>query len=459
MLLCWVAAFTLLPAYLAVVGAPLAGGEAWQSRPSVEGRARPLTPGSPWPFVSLVGWRRSVRPELAAGSGSASSSVRLPQADGDQPRQPLQSDRHSREPRPRPRQRSRPGVARKIDRRHAGSSSLARERRTLLRRGSPADEGSRRRRGDRRAATRSRASCRATRPRSSRAHRRHRSAAQRWPSEHLARQLEAEAPARRVRNDLRAQRTCSASPDASEDLLDRFRERDGSIGNLAVVTAKPDAQLERSPRLVAFARAVRNVSDASFGGQRYDAAGESVILADLLDDIDREGPRTTALSFAGVCLLVIAFFSQWRRRLEVLVSLVAGVAIMAGAATLIGIRINFFNFIVFPITFGIARSTTAPTYRPASAAARGPGSGRAGRGRPGGFSVLAHVDDRVLEPLLLHQSRAAIVRLVRRGRRSSPASSPRWCCLPALAAGFEHLRTQSRARRSSGTRGSVALRR
>ncbi len=155
---------------------------------------------------------------------------------------------------------------------------------------------------------------------------------------------------RAVRADLLAQRPLTVA-EAPKVLIDRFRERDGSVGNLAVVTAKPDAKLELSPRLISFANAVR---DVRIDGQRYDATGDSVILADLLDDIDREGPKTTVLSFAGVCLLVMVFFSQWRRRLEVLVSLVTGVAIMAGAATLLGIRINFFNFIVFPITFGIA---------------------------------------------------------------------------------------------------------
>jgi uncharacterized membrane protein YdfJ with MMPL/SSD domain len=155
---------------------------------------------------------------------------------------------------------------------------------------------------------------------------------------------------RAVRADLLSQRPLTVA-EAPKVLVDRFREQDGTIGNLAVVTARPDAKLELSPRLISFAKAVR---DVRIDGQRYDATGDSVILADLLDDIDREGPTTTALSFAGVCLLVIAFFSQWRRRLEVLTSLVTGVAIMAGAATLLGIRINFFNFIVFPITFGIA---------------------------------------------------------------------------------------------------------
>jgi predicted RND superfamily exporter protein len=35
-------------------------------------------------------------------------------------------------------------------------------------------------------------------------------------------------------------------------------------------------------------------------------------------------------------------------------SLVAGVVLLAGVAAATGLRINFFNFIVYPITFGIA---------------------------------------------------------------------------------------------------------
>ena len=155
---------------------------------------------------------------------------------------------------------------------------------------------------------------------------------------------------RAVRADLNAQQPLNVAA-APLTLTDRFRESDGTIGNMAVVTAKPDAKLEVSSNLIVFANAVRNVQVA---GQHYDATGEDVILADLLDDIDREGPRTTLFSFLGVCALVLLFFRQWRRRLEVLASLLTGVLIMAGVATLLGIKINFFNFIVFPITFGIA---------------------------------------------------------------------------------------------------------
>lgn len=155
---------------------------------------------------------------------------------------------------------------------------------------------------------------------------------------------------REVKSQLAAQRILTLHS-APPSLVDRFRERDGTVGRIAVITAKPEAQLELGPNLQNFADAVRNVP---VGEQRYDAAGENVVFADLLRNIEREGPMTTMLSLVGVCLLVIALFRSFRASALVIGTLVLGVVLMAGVAALIGLKINFFNFIVFPITFGIA---------------------------------------------------------------------------------------------------------
>jgi len=155
---------------------------------------------------------------------------------------------------------------------------------------------------------------------------------------------------RTVRDQLAAQRPISAE-EAPPALLDRFRERDGTLGRIAAVTARPDARLEIAENLQAFVAAVRNVE---VGGKTVDATGDKVIFADLLKDIEVEGPRTTFLSFAGVLLLVFVFFRNLRTSFEVVGSLTIGVILMCGVAAAIGLKINFFNFIVFPITFGIA---------------------------------------------------------------------------------------------------------
>lgn len=153
-----------------------------------------------------------------------------------------------------------------------------------------------------------------------------------------------------VRSNLAAQRRVTAE-EAPPSLVDRFRERDGALGRIAVVTARHDAKLELGPNLDAFVQGVR---DVPIDGKLYEAAGEDVVVSDLLRDIEKEGPRTSILSLAGVCLLTALFFRNTRASLLVLGTLITGVILMGGVAALFNIKINFFNFIVFPITFGIA---------------------------------------------------------------------------------------------------------
>jgi predicted exporter len=157
------------------------------------------------------------------------------------------------------------------------------------------------------------------------------------------------ARARALRADLAAQRPITAA-EAPPSLLDRFRERDGTLGRIAFVRASGDAKLELAASMFAFADLVRNVP---VEGRTWDAVGENLIFADLLANVQREGPLTTIVSFLGVCVLVALFYRRWRLTSHVLVSLACGAVLMAGVATALGFKINVFNFIVFPITFGI----------------------------------------------------------------------------------------------------------
>ena len=156
--------------------------------------------------------------------------------------------------------------------------------------------------------------------------------------------------ARQLRAELASQRPLRDA-DAPQSLLDRFRERDGSVGRLAFVRSQPQAKLELAPNLSAFAAALRGVP---VEGALYDAAGSDIVVSDLLDDMERQGPRVTALSFLCVCILVVVFFRTLERSLLLIASFTAGVILMAGITALAGLKINFFNFIAYPITFGIA---------------------------------------------------------------------------------------------------------
>jgi predicted RND superfamily exporter protein len=156
--------------------------------------------------------------------------------------------------------------------------------------------------------------------------------------------------AREIRGELLAQHRLSDA-DAPPSLVDRFRERDGAVGRLAFVRSQPDAKLELAPNLREFAAAVRGVP---VEGRLHDAAGADIVMSDLLADIERQGPRVTALSFLCVCLLVVVFFRTFGRSALLIASFTSGVILMAGVTALADLKINFFNFIAYPITFGLA---------------------------------------------------------------------------------------------------------
>ena len=156
--------------------------------------------------------------------------------------------------------------------------------------------------------------------------------------------------AREIRAQLMGQHPLS-EVDAPRSLLDRFRERDGAIGRIAFVRAQPDAKLELVPRLREFAAAVR---DVPVEGRRYDGAGVDIVAADLLADIERQGTRVTALSFACVCALVVVFFRTFQRSALLIASTTAGAIVMLGVTVLAQLKINFFNIAAYPVTFGIA---------------------------------------------------------------------------------------------------------
>ena len=153
-----------------------------------------------------------------------------------------------------------------------------------------------------------------------------------------------------VRGELAAQRAISAA-DVPHVLLDRFREIDGNVGRIAVVSAGKHAEIGNGENLQQFVAVARGVP---VRGRTYHATGENAILADLLTNIETEGPRTTLLSFVGVCALVLLFFRNLRTSAEVMGALFIGVILMSGVLAVLGMRINFFNFVAFPITFGIA---------------------------------------------------------------------------------------------------------
>jgi len=131
----------------------------------------------------------------------------------------------------------------------------------------------------------------------------------------------------------------------------RFEESNGQVGTVFYVKFKNDTQFSDGHVLLRIAQTTDNVHLAD--GTVVQTASHSTIFAEIVRSMQRDGPLATLVSFLAVVLVVLVATSSWRGAVAVLASLVVGVAFTLGEASLSGLKLNFFNFIALPITFGI----------------------------------------------------------------------------------------------------------
>jgi uncharacterized protein len=133
-----------------------------------------------------------------------------------------------------------------------------------------------------------------------------------------------------------------------------LRERDGTVGRTVLVFPRPGHALWQGRQLANFVARLRAAA-AALGPSREPGrvAGSHALSADILQAVQRDGLIASATAFFGVVIVVVALLRVRPSTALVLVSLVLGVLWLAALAITLKIRINFANFIAFPITFGI----------------------------------------------------------------------------------------------------------
>jgi uncharacterized protein len=133
----------------------------------------------------------------------------------------------------------------------------------------------------------------------------------------------------------------------------KLAERDGRIG--LVIEVKPGRELdERDGRdLIRFAAALRQLDRDA--GQEDDVivTGAALLFADVLLQIQKDGPRVTAIAGLGLVVMVLLVVGRTRRALAVLVATGSGSILMVAVCALAGIKINFLDFVALPITLGL----------------------------------------------------------------------------------------------------------
>jgi predicted RND superfamily exporter protein len=146
---------------------------------------------------------------------------------------------------------------------------------------------------------------------------------------------------------LRAVRTA----DLPTLLRRRFEENDGRLGTVFYVKYRNDVSLSDGHNLLRIARDTDDVRLAD--GSVVETASRSTIFAEMIRSMERDGPRATLASLAGVGIVVFLATRSGRGAAAVLFSLAMAVTWLVGGAAALGEKLNYVNFITLPITFGI----------------------------------------------------------------------------------------------------------
>ncbi len=131
-------------------------------------------------------------------------------------------------------------------------------------------------------------------------------------------------------------------------LRSTLTERDGRVG--LVIAVKPGAEFdERDGRdLIRFAGALRGISDDGVV-----VTGAALLFADVLLQIQTDGPLVTAIAAIGLVIMVLLVVGRTRRAVAVLAASAAGSILMIAVCALAGLQINFLDFVALPITLGL----------------------------------------------------------------------------------------------------------
>jgi uncharacterized protein len=130
-----------------------------------------------------------------------------------------------------------------------------------------------------------------------------------------------------------------------------FRDTAGIVGRLVLIeptAGQSDADVKY---LLRWAESFREVPLPD--GRVVRGSGRAVIFADILQTVMRDIPRTVACSLLMTLVVVLVTVRRGAPLLLVLGALTVGLCCVALAMWALDIKINFFNFVALPISFGI----------------------------------------------------------------------------------------------------------
>ena len=137
--------------------------------------------------------------------------------------------------------------------------------------------------------------------------------------------------------------------DVPEALAWPFIEADGSRGKLILATPGTGYEIWDAHDTVRFVDKIRGLGlppEIHFGGVSF-------VFADVLEAVLSDGPRATLAALFGAILMVLLVVGRNRHGFVTIMCGLGGTLLMLACSALIGLKINFLDFVALPITIGI----------------------------------------------------------------------------------------------------------
>jgi predicted RND superfamily exporter protein len=139
--------------------------------------------------------------------------------------------------------------------------------------------------------------------------------------------------------------------DLPESVLAPFEARDGS-GPGHFVLAFPTVSMSNGPAVRELAHQVKELE----AGEKsvLSVAGEPMVMADILETVERDAPRILTVTLLLVAVLLRLTAGSWLAALLAALPAVLTAATSAGLLSILDIDLNYLNMIVIPILLGIS---------------------------------------------------------------------------------------------------------
>jgi hypothetical protein len=130
-----------------------------------------------------------------------------------------------------------------------------------------------------------------------------------------------------------------------------YVEADGTVGTPIYATLKPNISLSRGENLMQISALFEGLEQPN--GETPPTASRAIVFAEMIHSMERDGPLATGAALLLVIAITVAVTRRLRPALTIIGTLLCGILLTVGGAAWFGLRLNFLNFVVLPLTFGI----------------------------------------------------------------------------------------------------------